>query len=342
MANVIYCAATMYRLVPEVRYGIWAVFFAGLTTWLNLRGIRAGDRANRGLMALMIAALAVFVVLGVRYLVHLSGWSALASTAPFYNPATFDFGKVRTATSFAALTYIGFDAVTTLAEEVRDPRRTVPLATVTVCLFTGIVGGGLVYLAHLVWPDYTSFPHIDTAFMDVTRRVGGAGLFEAMGVVIILAQFGSALTGQAGAARLLFGMGRESVLPRAFFGHLSARRREPSYNVILVGALALAGAMVFDFEQAAEVLNFGAFLAFMGVNAAVIRSFQFDRTRRRNLLTDLLLPATGIVFCFAIWISLPGPAKRIGWIWLAAGLAYHAISTRGFRHLPPAIEIPNA
>ncbi len=342
LANVIYCAATMYRLAPQIGYGAWAAIFAGLTTWLNLRGIRAGARANRGLMAFMMAVLVAFVFLALRYLVGAAGWQGLFSTAPFYNPATFDFNRVRMATSFAALTYIGFDAVTTLSEEVSNPRRTVPLATVVVCLFTGVVGGGFVYLAHLVWPDYATFPHIDTAFLDVTWRVGGTVLFHLMGAVVIMAQFGSALTGQVGAARLLFGMGRQGVLPRVFFGHLSRRRQEPSYNVILVGVLALGGAMVFDFERAAEVLNFGAFLAFMGVNLAVIRRFHFDRARRRNVVMDLLLPGAGFLFCLAIWLSLPAPAKRIGGLWLAAGLIYHLIATRGFRRLPPTVEIPDA
>jgi len=328
-------------LCRRVPYAVWAFVFAGIATWLNLIGIRTGTRANQGLLAVMLAILAVFVVLAVRYLFRVSGWSGLFSTLPLYNPATFDFNRVRTATSFAALTYIGFDAVTTLSEDVKDARRTVPLATVVVCLLTGVVGGALVYLAQLVWPDYATFTHLETAFMDVTRRVGGTTLFEAMGVVLILAQFGSVLTGQAGAARLLFGMGRENVLPKAFFGHLHGRRQEPTYNVLLVGLLSLGGAMVFDFEEAAEVLNFGAFLAFMGVNLAVIRGFYFGvHGSSKRLLADLLLPASGFLFCLGIWMSLPVPAKQIGFLWLAAGLGYHVISTRGFQKPPPMIEIP--
>src|ERR1035441_4387768 len=119
VANVIYCAATMYRLAPQVPYAAWALVFAGLATWLNLRGVRTGARVNQSLMALMVVVLVVFVTLAVRYLLALAGWGALFSTTPFYNPATFDFNKVRTATSFAALTYIGFDAVTTLSEEAK-------------------------------------------------------------------------------------------------------------------------------------------------------------------------------------------------------------------------------
>jgi amino acid transporter len=101
--------------------------------------------------------------------------------------------------------------------------------------------------------------------------------------------------------------------------------------------------MIFDFEQAAEVLNFGAFLAFMGVNLAVIRKFYLEPERqRRRLVSGLLLPLSGFLFCFAIWISLPGPAKRIGWTWLALGFAYHVLASRGFRRPPPEIDLSDA
>ena len=113
------------------------------------------------------------------------------------------------ATSFAALTYIGFDGITTLSEEVENPKRNVLLATVLVCLFTGIFSGVEVYLGQRIWPNWHSFPNLETAFMDVCRRVGGTPLFQAMGAILVLAALGSGLTGGLGAARLLYGMGRD-------------------------------------------------------------------------------------------------------------------------------------
>src|SRR5262249_56404814 len=116
--------------------------------------------------------------------------------------------------SFAALTYLGFDSVTTLAEEVRDPKRSVMLATVGVCAFTGIFGGLLVYLAQLAWPEYRSLTNVETAFMDVTRRVGGLGLFQAMAILLIVANIGAGPTSQARAAPLMFGLGRGHAFPQ--------------------------------------------------------------------------------------------------------------------------------
>src|SRR6185437_9075857 len=104
------------------------------------------------------------------------------------------------------LTYGGFDGVTTLAEEVHNPKRNVLLAAVIVCLFTGIFGGLQIYLAQLVWPDYHTFKNLETAFMDVSRKVGGEWLFQAMGIILVVANVGAGLAAQAGVSRLLVGM----------------------------------------------------------------------------------------------------------------------------------------
>ena len=143
----------------------------------------------------MTAVIGLFLILGIRYLYLFHGWGALFSTQPFYNPKEFKLSRMATATSFAALTYIGFDGLTTLAEDVENPRRNVLLAIVLVVLFTGIFSGFLAYLAQLVWQDF-HFSHPETAFMDVCVRVGGLFLYHAMWVVLLVASFGSALTGQ--------------------------------------------------------------------------------------------------------------------------------------------------
>jgi amino acid transporter len=267
------------------------------------------------------------------------------STRPFYDPSTFDSHRIWTATSFAALTYIGFDGVTTLAEDVENPKRNVLLATVLVCVFTGLFGGLLVYLAQMVWPDWHSFPNLETAFMDVCQRVGGPILFNGMGAILVLAAFGSGLTGGLGAARLLFGMGRDNVLPRRVFGHLSPGSSTPTYNILIIGGLTFVGAVLLNsignaYEHAGELLNFGAFLAFMGVNLATFWQFAvLSRTGyRKRVLADIVLPLVGFGFCALIWWNLNGLAKTVGGIWFAIGVLYVAITTRGFRKAPAMID----
>jgi amino acid transporter len=258
-------------------------------TYLNVRGIRATARTNQVLMTVMSVLLLAFIGLAARYLLFHEGWQGLFSTTPFYDPREFDFRSVLHATSFAALTYIGFDAVTTLAEDVHNPKRNVLIAIVTVVLFTGLFGGLLTYLAQRVWPDFRNFLDVATAFFDTTRRVGGTWLFDATVVLVALADFGAGLTTQVGAARLLFGMGRDNVLPKRFFAHLDPRTNTPTFNILLIGAISFAGSLGRRYDLIAELLNFGAFLGFMGVNAATIRQFYFlpQRGRSRNFFLDL-------------------------------------------------------
>lgn len=344
LINIVFGSLTLQRMVPDVPYVVWAVIIACLITALNLRGVKSTARANNILLGVMCVVIGAFVVLSVKYLVARAGWAGLFSVKPFYDSATFKWSAIGTATSLAALTYIGFDGVTTLAEEVREPKRSVPIATVLVCLLTGLFSVVEVYLGQLVWPDYTTFPKLETAFMDVTRMVGGMALFQAMGVVLIVACVGSGLTGQAGLSRLLYSMGRDQVLPARFFGHLSPTSNIPSYNIIATGVLSLGGALVLPYEQAAELLNFGAFLGFMGVNLAVIREFYFRRPegRRPQWIIDLFMPALGFIFCLAIWLSLPHIAKLTGAAWLAFGLIYLAVITRGFRRPPRILDFKEA
>ena len=129
------------RLFPHVPFVVWSAFIAGAITYLNLRGIRATARANQFLISWMMLVLLAFIFLAIRFVTHQHGWSGLFTLRPFYNPRTFHFSSIATATSFAALTYLGFDSVTTLAEDVHNPRRNVLLATVLVCAFTGIFWG---------------------------------------------------------------------------------------------------------------------------------------------------------------------------------------------------------
>ncbi len=346
LLNVIWISVALQsRYIHAIPYPVTALIVAAFITLLNLSGIKASARTNKILLVAMCAVIAAFFYLAVGYLFHLNRWAGIFSTQPFYDPKTFSAGRIWGATSFAALTYIGFDGITTLSEDVENPRRNVLLATVLVCVLTGIFSGVEVYLGQRVWPDWHTFANLETAFMDVCRRVGGTGLFEAMGAVLILAALGSGLTGGLGAARLLFGMGRDGVLPRGFFAHLHPETNTPTYNVILVGAIAYVGAITLNYignayEHAGELLNFGAFLAFMGVNLSVFWQFTVLRRKERTprIVVDMILPLLGFGFCALIWWNLNQLAKIVGGIWFLIGVIYLGLSTRGFRRRPKMID----
>ncbi|HUD67371.1 MAG TPA: APC family permease [Candidatus Sulfotelmatobacter sp.] len=351
LINTVWISTALHeRYLPQIPYIAWAALIAGIMTVLNLAGVKSSSHANKVLLAVMSVVVAFFVVLAIRYLYGGQGWSGLFSIEPLYDPKTFNSHKILTATSFAALTYIGFDGVTTLAEDVENPKRNVLLAVVLTCVFAGVCSGIEAYLGSRVWPDWRSFPNLETAFMDICSRVGGVLLFNAMGAILIVAAFGSGLTGTLGAARLLFGMGRDGVLPKRFFGYLKPGSSTPTYNILLIGVVAFLGAVLLNsigsaYEHAGELLNFGAFLAFMGVNLACFWQFTMIAKKtgaERRVLRDTILPLIGFAFCALIWWNLNNLAKTVGGIWFAIGILYVGYKTNWFRSAPVMIDFSDS
>jgi len=227
----------------------------------------------------------IFFVFVIRFIWGLHQYGPGFFTQPFYNPATFSFGGVFRGTSIAVLTYIGFDAISTFSEEVENPRRNIMLATVLVCLITGVLASLEVYAAQLVWGSAPfAADKVESAFPLVARQAGGWFLFQLINFTILIANVGSGLGSQLGAARLLYGMGRSDGIPKKFFGALDPKNHIPRNNVIFVGAIALVGAFLITYDQGAELLNFGALLAFMGVNAAAFVRY-FLRAEKKNART---------------------------------------------------------
>jgi putrescine importer len=335
---IIWCSKAAMNFAPGVPYGAWAVFFFLLFTGLNLRGIKTSARINAGLAAGMGVVIAVFFVAAARYIFGHPHGDAGFFTRPFYDPESFNVRAVLGGTSIAVLTYIGFDGISTLSEEAENPRRNILLATVFTCLVIGILSALEVYAAQLIWPADQPFPDTDTAYVHVAGRAAGPWFFLVVNFTLLIANIGSGMGAQLGAARLLYGMGRSNALPKPFFGAVDPRRSIPRNNVIFVGVVALLGAFVLSYALGAEMLNFGALIAFMGVNAAAFTRY-FLRSREKKL-THLIPPVAGFLICLLLWLNLSWPAKTAGVIWLAAGIAFGAWKTRGFRANLVDFEIP--
>jgi putrescine importer len=159
-------------------------------------------------------------------------------------------------------------------------------------------------------------------------------------VLLVVANIGAGLTSQVGAARLLFSMGRDNVFPRRIFAYLDPKHNTPAVNIWIVGLLAFFGSLVMSYELTAEILNFGAFLGFMGVNLATIRRFYIvgQPGTKKHFFTDLVVPGLGFLFCLGIWVGLATPAKVAGGIWFVFGIIHLAYQTRGFRQKPVLID----
>ena len=329
---VIWCSQAARNVVPAVPYAFWVVCFALLSTYLNTRGVQTSGRFNAILSIAMSLVVVLFLGEGVRYILSTVHPSSHDLIRPFYDPATFSTTTVFRGASVAVLTYIGFDGISTMAEEVENPRRNILFATVFTCLIIGILSMVQVYIAQLAWPATQPFPPfmVDTAFVHVAARVGGTFLFQLLNGTLLVANMGSAIAAQFGASRLMYSMGRDNSLPPRFFGAIHPRHHVPRNNVLLVGAIALAGAFLLTYEQGAELLNFGAFIAFIGVNAAALVHYKFRS--QDNVKFPLLIPALGIVVCLFIWIHLSRSAQILGVLWIGVGLLIAWFMRRSMKH----------
>lgn len=315
----IWCSKATQNFIPAVPYRVFVCGYVLLFTLLNLRGVETSAQFNRWMVAGMSVVVLIFFGYAIRYL-GIQHLDAAAYLRPFYDPKTFSWTAISRGTAIAALTYIGFDGVSTLSEEVENPRRNIMLAAVLTCLITGALAGAEVYAGQLVWPDFQHYPDVDTAFVYVAGRAGGSFLFTLVNITLLVATVGSGAAAQLGAARLLFGMGRDDVIPKRFFGVLSVRG-VPRNNVLFSGLLALAASLFLSYELSIELLNFGAFIAFMGVNAS---AFAQGGIGSRWHWKNALPPILGFAVCFYIWLNLSAMAKIVGGLWLLAGLVYGA------------------
>ena len=369
MICIIWCSQQAFVFAPGIPYWGWALFFGAVFTFLNLQGIKTSARVNTLLAAGMGAVVAIFFMVAIRYITGHPHDGASFFTRPFYDPQLWNTKAVLGATS-----------ISTLSEEAENPRRNILLATVLTCFVIGILSALEVYAAQLIWPATQPFPNSDTAFTFVAGRAWKP-MFAILGFTLLIANFGSGMGAQIGAARLLYGMGRSEALPQKFFGTVDSKRHVPRNNVLFVGGIALAGALLvsvnlFSYGLGAEMLNFGALIAFMGVNLAAFVRY-FVREGKHNAVPPLLLtgliiamvlwpssnwtllaaagtalailalwapPLAGFTICFFLWKNLSWKAWIAGSIWMAVGIAFGAWKTHGFRgdlvnfDLPPEEE----
>jgi amino acid transporter len=170
--SVIWCSKAAMNFASEVPYAVWAMCFGVLFTVLNLRGIKASAHTNQWMAVGLGVVVVLFLVAAARHIWANSDATTVGFLQPWYYPETFSLASVPQGASLAMLTYIGFDAISTLSEEAHNPRRNILLATVLTCLITGILAGSQVYAAQLIWPSNEGFRDADTAFVEIAGRAG--------------------------------------------------------------------------------------------------------------------------------------------------------------------------
>lgn len=330
-------AAYLTSAFPTIPAWVWIVAFIALTTAVNVVGIAFANRVNFILMLAQLGVLAAFIVLAGRYVMAASGPGGLVSVEPFFK-AGVPFSASVAGAAIAAYSFLGFDAVSTLTEETRDARRTMPRAILIIALAGGLIFIAASYVTQLAHPG-AEFASVDAAATEIAKAVGGDLFVTLFLATLVVAQFTSGLAAQASVGRLLYAMGRDRVLPNAFFGNLHPKWHTPILNLALVGIVGLL-ALTMDVTTSTSFINFGAFLAFTAVNVSVIALYLRGEQQVRpiGVVFGLVVPAVAAACDLYLLANLDGHAKLLGLIWLAIGIVYLGYLTRFFRVAPPEMD----
>ncbi|WP_010170241.1 APC family permease [Pseudomonas sp. PAMC 25886] len=333
-------AAYLHSAFPAVPQWVWVLAFIGVTSVINIIGLKLANGINALLMLVQFLVLIAFVTLCIHYI----GGDAskpLWTITPFFN-GQMQMPLIMSGAAIACYSFLGFDAVSTLTEETRDPRRTIPRAIMLITLIGGLIFVGVSYFVQIAHPSF-EFTDVDSAAYEIARNIGGDLFVSIFLIGLIVGQFASGLSAQASGSRLLFAMGRDGVLPKSFFGTLHARFGTPVNSILLCAVVALL-ALKLDVTTSTSFINFGAFLAFSLVNLSVIFHYWIGAKQRglRELVLFLVFPTIGLLADVWLMVSLDHLAIYLGLSWLAIGLVYLGFLTRGFSQQPPEMDFQEA
>lgn len=317
-------ANALHNLEPALPVFFWLIFFIALNTVINILGIEITAKANKLIVILEIVVLLAFIGAGILTLFQ---QNINFSWQPLFREEKFSFSLVMQAASLSVLSFLGFDAITTLAEETqRGKRRIVGKAVVFSLILVGIMFIIQTWVAALIMPDYQSFTSLGGAFYEVAQRAGGMGLRWATVLATALAWgVANALVAQGAISRILYSMARDNKLP-AVLANIHPRFKTPYISIFLVALVSLVITLFFQNKVAdlAALINFGALSAFLILHLTVINYFIL-RKNSRDYFNHLFLPLLGLLVIGYVWLNLGDLAKKLGFIWICLGILYMLI-----------------
>lgn len=330
MINYLLIGLFLNIAFPAIPAWVFILASIALVTVLNVIGIRSVAKASNLIVGAQVIFIVVFVALSCT---SLSSGGPIDYLSPLLGDGSKPgFDPLMAGAAVLCLSFLGFDAVSTLAEETRDARRDVPRAIMLTTLAAGVLFTVLAYLSQLVIPG-SHFENADAAANEVMFTVGGQFLANFFTAAFVAGSLGSALASQAAVSRIIYSMGRDKLLPERFFGTLSPRFGTPVNATILVSLVSLL-ALFIELSTLASLISFGALVAFSAVNMAVLRTHMLPNGKRKRLpelLLHGLVPLVGLGLTLWLWTSLSGLTLSIGLAWFAIGLVYLLVLTGGLR-----------
>jgi putrescine importer len=336
MVNALLTKLYLNALFPSVPDFIWVLVFVGIVTFLNLRSVNVLANFNTLFVLVQILIIIVFIILVIKGLNAGEGTGTVFSLQPFFVEG-MNMPILITGATILCFSFLGFDAVTTLAEETRNPEKTIPKAIMLTALWGGSIFITTSFFIQSFFPDISRFKEPDAALPEIALYVGGK-LFQSIFLCTTFVNtLASGLASHASVSRLLYVMGRDKVFPEKWFGYVHPKWRTPTINVAIVGVISLS-ACFFDLVTATSLINFGALMAFTFVNLSVISHFAFRKKMYRTpkgFINYVIMPLLGAALIGILWFNLEASSIIMGVAWFAVGFVYLAYLTRAFRAVPP-------
>lgn len=333
----------MNRFVPQVPVWVWIVISIAAMTVINIIGIKSTARFNTIIMVLQFAFALVFIAVVIKFILGGGGAGTLISAENFYDSKDFTQPGLLAASAIMAISFLGFDAVTTVAEEAVNPKKDIGRAIFIICIGAGIVFTFIAYISQIAWPDaWKEMSDPMTGIFDLFEHMNTGYLATTFLVIDNFASLACALTATAAVARILYGMGRDGALPKRFFGYVHPKFQSPVYNILLISALALTSIIFSENLYAAlSLVSFGALSAFTFVNLSVVFQYVVKNKKRgaADIVKYFIIPVCGVLVSGYLFTSIETTGKIVGGCWLLLGAIYSAVTTNFWRKLPPELKL---
>ncbi|AOP55136.1 MAG: APC family permease [Brevibacterium aurantiacum] len=342
MVNCLIARLYMESLVPDAPPWVWVVLYTVIMTAIVAVSMRGTANLNGVLLVFAVTMVTLFCIVAVVNLTNGDGSGIVFSAEPFMHEGVH-MSALLTGATVVCFSFIGFDAVTMYTNEAKHVNL-MPKAILLTVLAGGAIFLVASYFAQQLFPDNSQFNVVDDPLPEIGLLTGGPVFMGFFLAAAFAATVASGLASHASVSRMLLVMGRNGVLPRKAFGYIHPKTHTPMFNIILVGAVCLL-AMSFSLEFISALINFGALIAFTFVNLTVIAHFAF-RTRQvvdvKSAFNYVVLPAIGAILTGILWVSLHETALIGGVVWLAIGVIYLAVLTRGFKRTVRSFDDPEA
>lgn len=347
-----------YMLVPMICYLLLGVyvntFFPIIPVWatvvvvallgmiINIVGIKTASIIDTVITCAAISFMAIFVIMVINYVLNGGGSGTLLDGRAFFNPDTFKTNDVLAASAVLCASFLGFDAVTTLAEETKNPEKVMGKAIIGVVVGAGVLFVIIAYFTQIAWPEaYQNIEDPNSGIFELFPRIN-PWIGNVFFVVDNCGSFVCAMAGMGAVSRILYGMGRDNILPKKFFGHLSQRFKTPVNNIVLTTLVALTAIFYSDnVFGAASLVAFGAVCGFFMVNLSVIFHYYIKLNKRKgfDICRYLIAPIIGMGSLVVVFVYMDSSAKVLGLVWTVIGLVYLAFKTKFFKELPPEMTL---